>query len=111
MRAGDVIWAELGPTLGTEQSGRRPALIVSSDWYNERAPRAVVCPITRRSRDWPFDVPLPDTMETVGFVLSDQIRTVHCAERFFGLIESAPPELLGAVRGRLAALLGIAFPA
>jgi mRNA interferase MazF len=109
MRSGDVFWAELGPTLGTEQSGRRPVLVVSSDWYNRRSPRAVVCPVTGRARDWPFDLALPASMATQGYLLTDQIRTVHREDRLFEFIESAPEDFVSDVRGKLAALLGIAF--
>ena len=34
MRRGDVYWAELVPRSGSEQSGRRPVLLVSHDAFN-----------------------------------------------------------------------------
>jgi mRNA interferase MazF len=105
---GDIVWAVLDPVLGTEQGGRRPVLILSDRTYHERSTRAVVCPITGTARDWPFDVPLPQGLKTVGFVLVDQIRTLHRASRFKEYIEPAPDPLLAEVRGRLRALLGLA---
>ncbi len=33
---GEVRWANLNPTLGHEQSGMRPVLILSNDVFNER---------------------------------------------------------------------------
>jgi mRNA interferase MazF len=45
-------------------------------------------------------------MLTSGVVLVDQIRTIHRFSRLFDIIESAPPEVIAEVRGRLAALLG-----
>lgn len=34
MKRGDVFWAELGPRSGSEQSGRRPVVVVSNDGFN-----------------------------------------------------------------------------
>jgi mRNA interferase MazF len=112
LEPGDIAWVELDPVKGSEQAGRRPALIVSSAVYNEASRRTVICPITRNIRAWPFKVPLPSGLETVGAVLVDQIRSIDCAERIFGIVERAPPEVLASVRGRLAALfeLGAVSP-
>jgi mRNA interferase MazF len=35
MRRGDVYWAELAPRSGSEQSGRRPVVLVSNDGFNQ----------------------------------------------------------------------------
>lgn len=108
--AGDIVWVEFDPVLGTEQAGRRPALVLTGDAYHRVSTRAVVCPISSRRRDWPFDVPLPTGLKTVGWVLTDQVRTVHRPSRIVGAVERAPPGLLAEVRGRLAALLGLTEP-
>lgn len=105
---GDIVWAVLDPVLGTEQAGRRPVLILTDRTYHERSTRAIVCPISKTDRDWPFDVMLPPGLKTVGFVLVDQIRTLHRASRLKEHIETAPDALVAEVRGRLTALLGLA---
>ncbi len=105
--AGDIAWVELDPILGTEQAGRRPAILLSSRAYHEMSPRAVVCPITTTKREWPFDVAVPSEYRTRGFVLVDQIRTIDRPQRMFDLIETVTPEFFAEVRGRLAALLGM----
>jgi len=111
LEAGDIVWIDLDPVKGSEQAGRRPALIVSDGIYHEASRRAVICPITRNTRPWPFNVPLPPGLETEGVVLVDQIRSIDRAQRLFGLIERAPSEVLASVRGQLAALFALdAFP-
>jgi mRNA interferase MazF len=102
---GDVAWVEFDPAMGTEQAGRRPALILSDRAYHEMSPRAVVCPISTKARPWAFNVPLPRGMITTGMVLVDQIRTVDRTQRMFKIIEQAPHAVIADVRGRLAALL------
>jgi mRNA interferase MazF len=105
--AGDITWVELDPIKGTEQSGRRPALILSEFIYHQVSGRAVICPITTSERRWPFNVPLPAGLLTQGVVLVDQIRTVDRSERMFRVIERAPAAVLAEVRARLAALVGL----
>ena len=34
MKRGDVFWADLAPRSGSEQSGRRPVVVVSNDGFN-----------------------------------------------------------------------------
>jgi mRNA interferase MazF len=105
--AGDIAWVEFDPIRGTEQAGRRPALLLSSRIYHEVSPCAVVCPITKTERNWPFDVAIPLGHQTQGFVLIDQVRTVDRPGRMFGMIERVSPAFLAEIRERLAAFLGI----
>jgi mRNA interferase MazF len=105
--AGDVVWVDFDPVLGTEQAGRRPALILTGRDFNALYPRSVVCPISRNLTPWPTKVLLTTGMKTRGAVLADQPRTVHRAERGFRFIEHAPDEVLAQVRAIVGALLGI----
>lgn len=107
--AGDIAWVELDPVMGTEQAGRRPALILSDLIYHEVSRRAVICPISNSQRPWPFNVLLPRGLVTTGAVLVDQVRTIDRSERLFDIIERAPEEVLAEVRARIAALLGFDF--
>jgi mRNA interferase MazF len=104
--AGDIAWVDFDPVKGTEQAGRRPALILTSSGYHQRSRRSVVCPITSAESVWAFNVLLPPGLKTRGSVMVDQVRVVERADRMFGIIETAPEQLLSDVRGRLAALLG-----
>ena len=48
MRRGDIYWAELSPRSGSEQPGRRPAIIISHNAFNQSATwrSLIVVPIT-----------------------------------------------------------------
>ena len=106
--AGDIASVNLDPTVGSEQAGRRPALILTARWYHEQSWRAVhSCPITSRDRDWPFNVALPEGLRTGGVVLVDQVRTIDRSRRMFDVVEKVPEAFLEEVLGRLSALLGI----
>ncbi len=43
---GDVVWVDLGEVCGSEQGGRRPAIIVSNDKNNLHSPIVHIVPIT-----------------------------------------------------------------
>ena len=105
--AGDIAWVELDDTRGTEQSGRRPALILTSRSYHETSRRTIICPITRKVGYWPTNVNLPQDLKTEGTVLVDQIRSIDRQQRVFDFIETVPQAVLTEVRAKLAALLDI----
>lgn len=46
MKRGDIYWLDLDPTLGHEQSGFRPVVIVSATAFNLASKLPVVVPIT-----------------------------------------------------------------
>ena len=104
--AGDIAWVEFDPVRGTEQAGRRPALVLTPQAYHQRSTRALVCPITSNIRPWPFKIMLPEGLKTTGAVLVDQLRPIDRSERLFTIIERAPREVLLEALRRLAALLG-----
>jgi len=105
--AGDFILIDLDPTVGHEQSGRRPAIVLSSHNYNAAAGLCVICPITSRVRGYPFEAMLPDTAGLRGAVLVDQPRSISWEKRPIKHAGRAPDSVLTEVRERLAALLGI----
>ncbi len=105
--AGDIVWVDFDPAVGTEQAGRRPAIVLTDVRFNIRDERSVVCPITSNVTQWPTKVILPKGMKTRGAVLVDRIRTVHRERRGFRFIETAPPEVVELVRTIVGELLGI----
>ena len=43
---GDIVWANLDPTLGNEQSGHRPVLVISQDVFNDRSGTVIAIALT-----------------------------------------------------------------
>ena len=62
---GDVVWANLDPTLGHGQSGRRPVVIVSQDVFNARSGTVIAMAITSQPQKAGF----PLTLELTGVKL------------------------------------------
>lgn len=57
VKRGDVLRIRFDPSEGSEQAGERPALVISPDIINERAPIILVAPLTTRKteRVYPFE--------------------------------------------------------
>jgi mRNA-degrading endonuclease toxin of MazEF toxin-antitoxin module len=108
MRQGDIVWLDFDPTVGHEQAGRRPALVVSADDFNRITGLAVVVPITNGggfATRISYAVALAGRgLKTTGVVRCDQPRTVDWRRRGATLIEAAPADL---VADALARVLGI----
>lgn len=77
---GDVVWLDFNPVRGHEQSGRRPALIISSKKYNAKSGLALACPITSHIKGYPFEVEFK-TKAVQGVILADQIRAIDWTQR------------------------------
>lgn len=77
---GDVYWFEFQATVGSEQRGHRPAVIVSGEAQNRASPNVVVAAVTTTepSKPYPFIIELPAGMplDKRGFVLCNQLRTL-----------------------------------
>lgn len=75
-KRGDVYWANLDPTIGTEINKKRPCLIISSDEGNEVSSRVTVAAITSSVNTvYPFQVKIR-MKNKEGKVLLNQIRTI-----------------------------------
>ena len=91
---GDIIKIDFNPQLGHETAGYRPALVVSTDVYNQRTRMAMVCPITNTDNQFPLHVSLDSRTKTTGVVMCEHLRSVDLAKRNYRIIEKAPVDLL-----------------
>ena len=76
---GDIVWADLDPTQGHEQSGRRPVLVLSQDVFNERSGTVIACALTSQEPRALFPLSLELTLPKLpkrSWVKISQIRTL-----------------------------------
>jgi mRNA interferase MazF len=104
-RFGDVVWINLDPQSGHEQSGRRPALTLSPESYNEKTGMAILCPITSQVKGYPFEVMIPKGISVEGVILSDQVKSLDWRSRNTVLICSLPDITVLEVLKKLGSLL------
>jgi mRNA interferase MazF len=94
---GDIIWLDFDPQSGHEQGGRRPALVVSNEEFNRISDEAMVCPITRRDKGYPFQVRLDARTVTGGVIKCDQLKTLDLHSRNYTFVERLPDDILSEV--------------
>ncbi|MBE9509556.1 MAG: endoribonuclease MazF [Bacteroidetes bacterium] len=104
---GDVIWISLNPQAGHEQSGRRPALVLSPSSYNGKVGLSILCPITNQIKGYPFEVLLPKDLEVSGVALSDQVKNLDWRSRKTKYICTLPEKITIEVLNKLNTLLDI----
>ena len=104
-QCGDVVWITLNPQSGHEQSGRRPAVVLSPRNYNGKTGLAILCPITNQVKDYPFEVLLPAGLPVAGAILSDQVKSLDWRTRNAELICLLPGETISEVFQKLGTLL------
>ena len=76
---GDVIWADLDPVQGKEQSGSRPILVLSHEVFNERSGTIIGVAITSQPQraGFPITLEIKSTqLPKRSWVKISQIRTL-----------------------------------
>ena len=96
---GDIRWADLRPTRGREQAGKRPVLVISHDVFNERSGTVIALAITSRPQraGFPLTLEVPrEGLPKPSWVKIGQIRTLPTS-RVGRRLARASPELLSSV--------------
>jgi mRNA interferase ChpB len=106
MNRGDIYIVSLDPTLGDEQRGHRPVLVISPRDFNEATKLPVILPITSGgefARRIGFAVPISG-IQTTGVVRCDQPRVLDISARGGRKIDSLPTEILEEVLAKTATI-------
>lgn len=94
--AGQVLWCDLAPTVGREQGGRRPCVVISSAAFVRATDGLVmVVPCTTRDRGWPNHIRLSGHtgLRKATFAITEQPRTMS-VERVHGFAGHVDDECL-----------------
>jgi mRNA interferase MazF len=102
---GDLVFLDFDPVRGHEQTGVRPALVLSPVSYNSKVGLALVCPITSRAKGYPFEVALPAGLAVSGVILTDQVKSISRPHRSISYRDSLPVEVFRQVVANLLGLL------
>ena len=96
---GDICWAELEPTIGNEQAGRRPVLVVSNDVFNDRSGTVIAFAVTSQQPRAPFPLTVELSnrdLPKLSWVKVGQVRTL-ATERLGKKIGRATAEDLATI--------------
>lgn len=86
-KQGDVVFLDFNPIKGHEQSGLRPAVVISNNTFNQNTKMVILCPITSNNKEFPTHYQLEDTMNVHGSVLCEHVRSVDYEIRNLKFVE------------------------
>src|SRR6516162_7738010 len=86
---GDFVRVVLDPRVGREQSGERPALVLTDRRFNELTGYAFVAPITATARGWPLEVPKPAGRRVQSVLLAARTTRIDSAARYASFMAKA----------------------
>jgi len=96
---GDVVILDFNPQSGHEQAGKRPAIVISDDLFNQVTGFAVVCPITNQTKGYPFEVVVRGTNKTTGVVLADQFKSLDWKARNAHVVDKVSVDVVDEIVG------------
>lgn len=102
---GDIVWINMQPQAGHEQSGRRPAAVLSPKSYNGKVGLALLCPITSQIKGYPFEVMIPSELKVKGVILSDQVKSLDWEIRKTEFCDKLPQDVILEIIKKLETLL------
>lgn len=105
MKRGEIYYANLSPTVGSEIDKRRPVLVVSNDANNRAANTVTILPITSNiTRVYPFEVllnPEDSGLPKPSKVQAQQVRTISKQRISSDAVGSLSEEIMQLVNGAL----------
>lgn len=99
---GDIYWAALDPTVGHEQSGLRPVLIVSNNVFNDRSGTVIAIALTSQPQraGFPLTYLLEEkSLPKKSWVKISQVRTLSVLRLKGKLGEVSPEDLDRIIEG------------
>jgi mRNA interferase MazF len=105
---GDIVRADLAPTRGKAQSGRRPVLVISQDVFNERSGTVIAMALTSQLQKagFPLTLELSDKkLHKKSWAKISQVRTLS-VERLGQKIGRASAEELTSITEGLNEIIG-----
>ena len=108
MKQGELWFANLNSTSGSEQAGFRPVLIISGNLANEYAPVVVCCPLTTKLKNYKGN-PILEPTKTNGLKKKSEVLVIHIRslanDRLKQKIGKVPNETIEFVKQTIGELL------
>ena len=97
VRQGDIVLVNFTPQSGHEQAGKRPAVVVSNDVFNEKNSMTIVCPVTNADNKFSLHVPHDGRTRTTGVILCEHVKALGIEARGYKTVERVPSDILARV--------------
>lgn len=84
----DILFLDFNPTLGHEQKGYRPAIVISNNVFNDNTKMAMVLPISSNIKEFPTHHILKTSKKISGAVLCEHIKSIDYEARNIKYVET-----------------------
>lgn len=109
LKRGEIYYIHLSPVIGSEQGGRRPAVIIQNNIGNKHSRTTIIAPITSivKRNHMPTHVIIDiDCLDEISIVLLEQIRTVDIS-RLDGYLGTVNTEVMKKINRAMSISLGL----
>ena len=99
---GDIVWANLNPTVGNEQAGKRPVLILSHNVFNENSGTVIAVALTSKEQKAGFPLTLEINSKNLpkkSWIKISQIRTLSVNRLGEKITHIKEEELISVIEG------------
>lgn len=103
-KRGDIVLCDFSPTAGHEQSGLRPALVLTGVDLTNFTNMIIVCPITSRARGNYFETSI-NTHKTKGVALIYHLRSIDFRSRKIKIVDQVDKETVRDVVNKVKVLI------
>jgi len=107
VKQGSIIKINFDPSIGSEQAGYRPAIIISNNVVISKTNIITICPITTRQGKTALNVMLDERTATQGAVLCAHSKAVDIKKRHYTIVEQLPPDKLEEVVNTIISMIEI----
>jgi mRNA interferase MazF len=97
VKQGSIIKVSFDPIVGSEQSGYRPAVVISNNFLISKTNIISICPITKGQGKTALNVLLDNRTKTQGAVLCAHSRSIDIKKRPYTFLEQLPADILNEV--------------
>ena len=94
VKQGSIIKINFDPSVGSEQAGYRPAVVISNNFVISKTNIITICPITTKQGKTALNVLLDDRTATQGVVLCAHNKAVDIKKRHYAIVEQLPQDKL-----------------
>jgi len=101
----NIIKVDFNPTLGREQAGYRPALVISNEKFNEKTGMLIILPITNTDNGFPLHVSLEEKALTKGFVFIEHIKSIDAKAIKIKFVEATSKNFIEKIDRYISAVL------
>jgi mRNA interferase MazF len=107
-KRGEVVWISFSPQKGHEQSGVRPALVMTDISFNQRTGLIFVVPISSKSHNYNTEIKYKGR-HISGSINGGQIKTMDWKERKVSYIETVDRHTLIQVQNIVVSLIANSY--